>query len=116
MLSAPAAMPATRHGTFTAAFTPHSPPGRTCSATSPLSLARCARAITGTRPACDTRFGSSKDACVLARLCNNRTYEVSSRLGAGSFIHSHRPSSEGTFHVDTPQSTLIDRWIEAEVA
>jgi hypothetical protein len=24
-------------------------------------------------PARDTRFGSSKDACVLARLCNNRT-------------------------------------------
>ena len=33
--------------------------------------ARSARAITGTRPACDTRFGSSNDACVLARLCNN---------------------------------------------
>jgi hypothetical protein len=32
MLSAPAAMPATRHGTFRCALTPHSPPGRTCSA------------------------------------------------------------------------------------
>ena len=29
-----------------------------------------ASAITGTRPACDTRFGSSKDACVFARLWN----------------------------------------------
>jgi hypothetical protein len=35
--------------------------------------ARWARAITGISPARDTRFGSSKDACVLARLCNNRT-------------------------------------------
>ena len=43
--------------------------------------ARSARAITGTRPACDTRFGSSNDACVFARLCNNRTCKVSSRTG-----------------------------------
>ena len=35
--------------------------------------ARCASAITGTRLTCDTRFGSSNDACVFARLCNNRT-------------------------------------------
>ena len=28
MLSAPAATPATRHGTFRCAFTPHGPPGR----------------------------------------------------------------------------------------
>ena len=27
--------------------------------------------------------------------------------------HSHRPSSEGTFHVDTPRKPLIDRRIEA---
>ena len=39
------------------------------------------QAITGTSPARDTRLGSSKDACVLARLCNNRTYKVSSRTG-----------------------------------
>ena len=26
-------------------------------------------------------------------------------LGDGSFRHSHRPSSEGTFHVDTPLNT-----------
>jgi hypothetical protein len=65
--------------TFSGAFTPHSPPGVTCSATRSASPARCASAITGTRPACDTRFGSSNDACVRARLCNNRTYQVSSR-------------------------------------
>ena len=74
--SAPAAIPATRHETFRSAFTPHPPPGRTCSATRSPSPARCARAITGTSPACDTRFGSSNDACVLARLCNNRIYKV----------------------------------------
>ena len=31
------------------------------------------QAITGTRPARDTRFGSSNVACVFARSCNNRT-------------------------------------------
>ena len=55
------------------ALTPHGPPGRTCSATSSVSPARWASAMTGTSPARDTRFGSSNDACVLARLCNNRT-------------------------------------------
>ena len=43
--------------------------------------ARSARAITGTSPACDTRCGSSNDATVFARACNNLTYEVSSRTG-----------------------------------
>jgi hypothetical protein len=33
----------------------------------------CTCAITDTSPACDTRFGLSKDACVLARLCTKRT-------------------------------------------
>ena len=60
---------------------PHGPPGRTCSATRSACPARWARVITGTSPARDTRFGSSNDACVLAALCNNRTYKVSSRTG-----------------------------------
>ena len=73
MLSAPASIPATRQPIFSWALTPHGPPGRTCSATSSVSPARWASAITGTSPARDTRLGSSNDACVLARLCNNRT-------------------------------------------
>jgi hypothetical protein len=73
MLSAPPVIPATRQGTFSCALTPHGPPGRTRSATSSVSPARWASAMTGTSPARDTRFGSSNDACVLARLCNNRT-------------------------------------------
>jgi hypothetical protein len=42
---------------------------------------RSASRITGTSPARDTRFGSSKAACVLPAACNNRIYEVPSRLG-----------------------------------
>jgi hypothetical protein len=63
------------------ALTPHSWPGRTCSATRPGSPARPASAITGTSPACDTRFGSSNSALILASACNNCTYKVSSRTG-----------------------------------
>jgi hypothetical protein len=64
--SAPAVMPATRHPIFRWALTPHSPPGRTCSASSSGRAARSTRAITGTRPPCDTRFGSSNTALVRA--------------------------------------------------
>src|SRR6266568_9358564 len=78
MLSAPAAIPATRHATFSSAFTPHGLLMLTCSRTRPASPAFSARAITGTRPARDTRFGSSNDACVFPRSCDNRTCEVSS--------------------------------------
>jgi hypothetical protein len=81
MLSAPPIIPATMPGTFTAAFTPHRPPGRTPAPARAARPARWASAITGTRPARDTRFGSSNVAWILARLCNNRTCEVSSRLG-----------------------------------
>ena len=65
--SAPGGHPGDQARDFRCAFTPHSPPaGRAPRPGSP-SPARCARAITGTSPACDTRFGSSNDACVLAR-------------------------------------------------
>ena len=115
MLVRPGGHPATRHGTFRCALTPHSPPGRTCSATRSPSPARSARAITGTRPACDTRFGSSNDACVLARgYATIALTRCPLEPGTGSFDNSHSPRSEGTFHVDTPENTLIDRWIEAK--
>ena len=73
------------------------------------------QAITGTRPACDTRFGSSTDVCVFAGLCNDRTYRgVISNQGAGSFSNSHSPRSEGTFHVYVPETPSFVWWIEAK--
>ena len=78
MLSAPAVIPATRHGTFTCALTPPGRLSRTCLATRLFRPARWARAITGTRPACDTRCGSSNVAWIFASPCNNRICEVSS--------------------------------------
>jgi hypothetical protein len=34
----------------------------------------------------------------------------------GSFRNSHRPSSEGTFRIDTPRRIPITRWIEAKTS
>jgi len=72
-LSAPAIMPATRQGTFRCGFTPHRSAMATCSPASAARPPRWASAITGTRPARDTRFGSSNDTWILAISCNNRT-------------------------------------------
>ena len=60
--SAPAIMPATSAGTFTSAPEPPGLPIRTCSAARSCNPARSASCSTGTRPAHDTRFGSSKTA------------------------------------------------------
>jgi len=50
-----------------------------------------------------------------ARLLNDQD-EKSSRCplepGGGSFSYSHRPSSEGTFHIGAPRATPFMRWIE----
>jgi len=73
MLSAPAAIPATRQSAFRSAFTPVRAAILTCWRTSADRPHRSASAMAGTRPACDTRFGSSNDACVLAGLCHNCT-------------------------------------------
>ena len=47
-----------------------------------VAAARSASAITGTRPACDTRFGSSNDACVFAA-CGRRHSRQARRLPRG---------------------------------
>jgi hypothetical protein len=62
MLSAPASIPATTLVVFTTAFGAATV---TCSATRSYSPADSASRNTGTRPAADTRFGSSKTALTL---------------------------------------------------
>ena len=62
MESAPAIMPATSAGTFTAAFAAAGPDSVTVSATSRCRPQRSAKASTGAKPEHDTRFGSSKTA------------------------------------------------------
>ena len=62
MESAPVSIPATNAMTFMPAFAPKYPGSFTHSSTRPRRPVFTANAITGTRPADDTRFGSSKDA------------------------------------------------------
>ena len=70
--SAPAAIPATRQATFTSGYTPVFAVIWTWRRTRPPSPARSASDITGTSPARDTRFGSSKDAEIFSGPCDNR--------------------------------------------
>jgi hypothetical protein len=68
MLSAPATIPATSEETFNPALAPLSVGTVRCSSTRSRSPTDSASAITGTSPAEDTRFGSSKTAEVAERL------------------------------------------------
>jgi hypothetical protein len=62
MLSAPATIPATSDVTFTPAWAPLSVGMLKCRSANTASPARVASVTAGTRPADDTRFGSSKTA------------------------------------------------------
>ena len=62
MQSAPATIPATRAATFAPAARRHRPAPSAGSSASSRSPARSANASTGTKPAADTRFGSSNTA------------------------------------------------------
>src|SRR5665647_2511960 len=77
MLSAPATIPATSAPTFTTGFDPPDPGTRTWARARSCNPARSAKAMTGTKPAHDTRFGSSKLA---ERLWQTRIYRMSSSL------------------------------------
>lgn len=66
--SAPATIPATSDMTFSPAFAPLSVGTLKCSSASSRSPADSANLTTGTRPADDTRFGSSNEAETARRL------------------------------------------------
>ena len=68
MLSAPATIPATKEATFNPALAPLSPGTLRCSPANVDRPAESASASTGTRPAADNRFGSSKRTDVAARV------------------------------------------------
>src|SRR2546430_642114 len=73
-----------------------------------------ANRITGSRPAHDTRFGSSKDARTTGASCRNLISQVPSRTRNRSLSNFYSPSSEGISMPDTPASIEINRWIEAQ--
>jgi len=62
MLSAPATIPATSAGTFSAALPAPSPETVSLSATRSANPARCAKDNTGAKTPNDNRFGSSNNA------------------------------------------------------
>jgi hypothetical protein len=74
MQSAPAAIPATRQPAFASANTPGFAMIRTCSRSKAVRPARSASPITGTRPARDTRFGSSNRAEIFGSSYDNRIW------------------------------------------
>src|SRR5882672_6252273 len=80
MLSAPATIPATIALIFPAGFDPTEVDRWTFRATIPGRSHNSANRITGSRPAHDTRFGSSKDARTTGLSCRNLIPQVPSRI------------------------------------
>jgi len=68
MLSAPATMPATSDPILRSAWAPLSVGTLRCSSAKVSSPLSCAKAMTGTSPAVDTRLGSSNPAAVTGRV------------------------------------------------
>ena len=68
MLSAPATIPPTRDPILRPALAPLSVGTLRCSSARVSRPLACANAITGTRPAVDTRFGSSNLAAATGRV------------------------------------------------
>ena len=76
MVSAPATIPATSEPIFNPGLAPTLAATRTCCPARSSSPMFWASRTAGISPACDTRFGSSNLACVVAAVCNNRIPEV----------------------------------------
>ena len=117
MLSAPAAIPATRQATFTPGITPHGPPWPD-HALRPArcSPARSASAMTGTSPARDTRFGSSKRACDPRQAhATIALAGVLSNWATGASDTPIVPVQRAPFYIAAPPAShLFTRWIEAK--
>src|SRR5665648_1038497 len=115
MLSAPAAIPATNEQIFAPALAPLSLGTLNRAWASSPRRARRARAITGTRPAADTRFGSSKIADATVGVWKSRIYEMpflnrTTELQTSPIV----PVQRGILALPHPPGTLTHRWIQAE--
>ncbi len=101
MHSAPAAIPAMIEVIFPAGFTPADATrddlNPTRSAISPDSPARSARPITGTRPACDTMFASSKTGVARDHSCGSFTGSAFSVRQDQDLDNPDSSHPEGTF-------------------
>jgi hypothetical protein len=119
MESAPAAIPVTIAATLPAGFAPVDGIGAfvisTFSPTNSDRPARSAKAITGTSPAHDTRFSSSKHTAARDHLCNNLTESAFRSMRQSGFSNSDYRRPEGTFLVNALHSATHHRWIKAGV-
>jgi len=114
MLSAPAAIPATNEQILAPALAPLSLGTLNRAWASSPRPARRARAITGTRPAADTRFGSSKTADATVGVWKSRIYEMpfsnrTTELQTSPIV----PVQRGILAPPHPPGTLTHRWIQA---
>jgi hypothetical protein len=73
-----------------------------------------AKLMTGTSPAHDTRWSSSKTAADTAKLWDTLTGSAFPSCADECVESTHHRSSEGTFLVATADDQPIHRWIEAK--
>ena len=106
MLSAPHIMPAMIVVSFPAGLTaPDLTRALGSSTCSPINRERpvcSASSSTGTKPAADTKFGSSNTADPTVNLYDDCIENAFSNTGQHRHQHSYCPSSEGIFAVHTP--------------
>src|SRR5699024_5378506 len=113
MLSAPAPMPATSDNP---ALVPLSVGTLRCSSPSSRSPALRARPISGTRPADDTRFGSSKTAETTGRVWESCIYEIPFLTGYTDLRQVVSSQFRGAFSRSrTHPRHPVHQWIEAKV-
>ena len=109
MLSAPAAIPATIEVSLPAGFTAADLTLLVLIATlaeiSSDRPALSASAITGTRPAHDTRFSSSNSGAAADQACDSFTESAFRNRADQDFNNPDSPSAEGTFIIHTPYRT-----------
>jgi hypothetical protein len=107
---------ATSAATFNGAFAPTSALTRRRSATNPSRSTFSANRIAGTRPARDTRFGSSNLADVFNAACNNCTYEMPFvPVNLEPSTSPIFPVRKGILRQRPALAPARHRWIQAEV-
>ena len=114
MLSAPATIPATSELTFNPAFAPLSVGTLNHVSASWRRPALRARAITGTRPAADTRLGSSKTSDATSGVWESCIYEMPFLSWWMEPLASPiLPGQKGILTLPHPPTSHPHRWIQA---
>ena len=114
MVSAPATIPATSEPIFNPGLAPTLAATRTCRRARSSSPMFWASRTAGISPACDTRFGSSNLACVVAAVCNNRIPEVPFRSWRCELQQPAFSQVKGHFCCYDTLPRQSGRWIQAQ--